>query len=210
MRVVLVDVAGLGWTFLAERDPDESASSKGVRGWLARKRIGLLDELGKARGRLGSVLGQFWVRLQRLIAPDEHLLRQLRHAQTLVIDHAARMTSEEVSALWSDLLTRRIRKHAFWMTLDALLAIPSVLLAILPGPNLVGYWLAYRAIVHLLAMLGARSGRTIATTFVPRAELDAPVMSGDQERIERMAEHLEIPGFASLVAAYATRAETPR
>lgn len=207
MRVVLVEVAGLGLTFLAERDLDDSSSSPGLRGWLARTRIGLLNELGKADGQFGSVLSRFWVRLQRLIAPDEHLMRQLRHARTLAIDHPGRLTTGEVSSLWSELLSRRIGKHAFWMTVDALLAIPSVLLAILPGPNLVGYWLAYRAVVHLLAMLGARSGRTIATTFVPRAELDASVVSGD---IERIAAHLEIPGFATLVAACATRTETSR
>ena len=210
MRVVLIEIAGLGSTFIAEREHDESAHTTGVRGWLLRKRLVLLDDLDKAQSRIGRTLNGIWVRLQRLIAPDEHLLRQLRHASSLAIDHPARMTTTEVAALWSDLLTQRRRKHGFWMVVDVTLAAPAVVLALLPGPNLIGYWLVYRALIHLFAVLGARSGTTIATKFIPHAELNTCVTSGDVERIEQLATHLEIPGFANLVNAYAPSTKAPR
>ena len=203
MRVVLIEIPGLGPTFLAERDPDEEASSRGIRGWLARKRRALLEELERPGTLLGATLGRVWIRLQRLIAPDEHLLRRLRHARTLAIDHPARMSPDLVKSLWGDLLKRRRRDHGFWVVVDSLLAAPAALLAVLPGPNVIGYWLLYRAIVHLLAILGARSGETVETTFVPHPELDEAVMPGDARRIAELSEHLMIPEFVALMAAYA-------
>ena len=204
LRVVLIEIAGLGLTFLAEREHEELSQASGVQGWILRKRLAVRDYLEKAETLLGRTLNGVWVKLQRLIAPDEHLLRQLRHVQSLAIDHPARITPAEVNSLWSNLMTRRFRTHRNWMLVDATLAVPAVLLALLPGPNLVGYWLVYRAMVHLLALLGARSGRTIAVKFVPHVELDLCVTSEDVERITQLAEHLEIPGFETLVNAYAT------
>jgi hypothetical protein len=203
MRVVLIEIEGLGPTFLAEHEPDNAAEVAGVRGWLARRRLAILETLEDPHGWIGSTLGRLWVRLHRLVSPDEHLLRRLRVADSLAIDHPARMTQEQVESLWSALLARRSRKHRFWLAVDGLLAIPGAFLAVLPGPNLIGYWLAYRAFVHLLAVLGARSGRTIARKFFPHAELDARVLPGDDGQIAGLAAHLDIPQLGLLVAAYA-------
>ena len=203
MRVVLIEIKGLGPTFIAEHEPDDATHSTGVRGWLARRRHAVLGALENPKGWLGSTIGRIWVRLQRLISPDEHLLRRLRHADSLTIDHPARMASEVVASLWSALIAKRARKHRLWMVVDGSLAIPGAFLAILPGPNLLGYWLAYRAVLHLLAVLGARSGRRIVPVFIPRSELDAPVSPGDDEQIAGIAAHLDIPEFGLLVAAYA-------
>lgn len=213
MRVVLIEITGLGPTLLAERDLEGDLPPAGVRGRLARKRLAILDELERPGTLLGATLGRIWVRLRRLVAPDEHLLRRLRRASTLAIDHPARLTSDRVESLWNELLAKRRRKHGFWLVVDGLLAGPAALLTILPGPNLIGYWLLYRAIVHLLALLGARSGKTIETVLVPHAELDKTVASGDEGHIATISAHLEIPEFAALVAAYAptTRpTEAPR
>ena len=203
MRMVLIEIKGLGPTFLAERDPDEAGSSSGVVGRLARMREALIDRLEKPGTILGATLGRVWLRLQRLVAPDEHLLRRLRRAESLAIDHPARSSSEHVKALWGDLLTRRRRKHRFWLVVDSLLAAPAAFLALLPGPNLIGYWLFYRAIVHLLALLGVRAGGTVDTILVPHTELDEIVDPADADRVARLSAHLMIPEFAALMAAYA-------
>jgi hypothetical protein len=213
VRVVLIEIAGLGPTFLAEGDLDEGPPPAGVFGWLAGRRQALLDELERPGTLLGATLGRIWVRLQRLVAPDEHLLRRLRRARSLAIDHPSLMTPKRVESLWGDLLAKRRRKHGTWLVVDGLLAAPSALLAILPGPNLIGYWLLYRAIVHLLAFLGARSGKTIETVLDPHAELDGTVAAGDDGRIAEISAHLKIPEFAALVAAYAPKTrpgEVPR
>ena len=53
----------------------------------------------------------------------------------------------------------------------------SVLFAILPGPNLIGYWFAYRAIHHSLVVWGIRRVRRnkIPTELHPIRALDLPV-----------------------------------
>ncbi len=185
MRVVLVEIAGLGPTFLAEREPDEALPPKGILGWLARKRLAIFEAMERPRTRTFAILGWVWKRLHRLVAPDEHLLRRLRRAGSLAIDHPLRLTTDQVGLLWDDLLKARARRHRFWLVVDGVLAAPAALLALLPGPNLIGYWLLYRAIVHLLAFLGARSGRRMETVLVARAELDEIVSVGDDEADRR-------------------------
>jgi len=45
----------------------------------------------------------------------------------------------------------------------------TLILTPIPGPNLLGYWIAYRAFCHLLAVLGARGAEELidSTTLNP-------------------------------------------
>ena len=45
-----------------------------------------------------------------------------------------------------------------WLVVDSLLLIVSGVLAILPGPNLVAYYFAFRVMGHWLSMRGASQG----------------------------------------------------
>ena len=70
--------------------------------------------------------------------------------------------------------------------------LPSLVLWILPGPNLIGYWFAYRAIHHLLVVWGIRRVRrdVIPTELHPLTALDSLIERDDDGK----ATHAAIDG----------------
>ncbi len=76
--------------------------------------------------------------------------------------------------IWADYLKRQGRRHLLWLIVNGVIAPFSALFAILPGPNLIGYWFAYRAIHHSLVVWGIRrvQRNKIPTELHPIAALD--------------------------------------
>ena len=83
----------------------------------------------------------------------------------------------DVRAHWQNYLTRQWRRHLFWLGFNAVIAPISVILAILPGPNLIGYWFAYRAVHHVFVVWGiTRVQRNLIPTELHSVEsLDRPI-----------------------------------
>ena len=52
------------------------------------------------------------------------------------------------------------RRHGGWLSLDAVFLLLSLLLVPLPGPNLLGYYFAFRVVGHVLSIRGAHQGLT--------------------------------------------------
>jgi hypothetical protein len=50
------------------------------------------------------------------------------------------------------------RRHAGWLGFDIVCLLLSLLLIPLPGPNLIGYYFAFRVVGHVLSIRGARQG----------------------------------------------------
>ena len=156
----------------------------GVRGWLVRKLHALKHAFHHPKSGLAQRMRRVWDWLRRRMHPDEPLLIHLRTAHAIEVHHPAALSTQEARDAWSDYLARRLRRYLPWLILNALLAPLTVLLVPLPGPNLVGYWIAYRAVRDLLAILGARralSGR-IETTFHGGGGRVAVVGSADGTR----------------------------
>ncbi len=88
-----------------------------------------------------------------------------------------RKVKSDVLARWRDYLARQRRRHFFWLGFNAVIAPISVILAILPGPNLIGYWFAYRAVHHVIVVWGiTRVQRNLIPTELHSVEsLDRPV-----------------------------------
>jgi hypothetical protein len=55
------------------------------------------------------------------------------------------------------------RRHAGWLGFDTICLLLSLLLIPLPGPNLIGYYFAFRVVGHVLSIRGARQGLTRVT-----------------------------------------------
>lgn len=206
MRIVLLEIEGHGPAFIDEpplREEEALAARRHgrIRRWLHGKRSKLLDDLDRSRGIVGRTLGGVWARLQRLISPDESLLRELRRSGHLVIDHPARLSAGAVREDWTTYLASRQVKHRKWLIVDAILAPLSIVLGPLPGPNVVCYWLFYRSVTHFMAHRGAARASTgkLPTTLRQRAELDATIRTGDDERIARLAEVLEFPDLSLIL-----------
>jgi hypothetical protein len=124
----------------------------------------------------------YWVRrawgwLQTLARPDEPMLARLRSARRIKLHHPAARTEDDVLAKWRKYLSGQWRRHCFWLSFNAVIAPISVILAPLPGPNLIGYWFAYRAVHHVIVVWGiSRVQRNLIPTELHSLEaLDRPI-----------------------------------
>lgn len=124
--------------------------------------------LGKAR--------QSWDWLHTFIHPQESMLVRLYWVKRIDLHYPA-SKSADVRAIWQGYLRGRFWHHLMWLVINALIVPFVAVLAILPGPNVIGFWFTYRAIHHALISLGIRRARRekVATEFIPSEALDQPV-----------------------------------
>ena len=68
------------------------------------------------------------------------------------------MTFEQVMVLIRRMLQRDYERHRLWLVVDTIGLIASGLLMLVPGPNLLAYYFAFRVVGHWLSMRGAAQG----------------------------------------------------
>jgi len=158
-----------------EHDP---ARPSGVRGWLQKRWHRFQKVFHEADAGVARGARRCWDWLHSLTRPDESMLVRLRSTRRVDLDHPASHTEADVARIWHEYLARRWRVHAVCLSYNTIIA-PAALALLwpLPGPNLIGYWFAYRAVHHWLILRGIRSvskGR-IATHYHADTTLDQPV-----------------------------------
>ena len=89
---------------------------------------------------------------------EQRLLWHLRTQTAAVAVHPQDMPFEQVMVLIRRVLKLDFQRHRRWLIVDSLLLAVSGLLAIVPGPNLVAYFFAFRVVGHYLSMRGAAQG----------------------------------------------------
>ena len=55
-------------------------------------------------------------------------------------------------------LKRDLEKHRMWLAIDSVGFVASGLLVLVPGPNVIAYYFAFRMVGHYLSLRGARQG----------------------------------------------------
>jgi Mitochondrial K+-H+ exchange-related len=186
-----------------ERSPEDAAAGaakSGIHGWLHTKFVRLRSAWQHAETGLTARLRRVWDWLHSWSHPDEWMLVRLRSAGKIELRHPGSRSDEEVLAIWGTYLSQQWRHHLVWLSVNTVIAPFSVLFAILPGPNVIGYWFAYRAIHHLLVVWGIRlvRGGTIPTELCPVAALDLPIERGADGK----ARHSALGDPASLLDAH--------
>jgi hypothetical protein len=123
----------------AERERRHGAPQGAPRGWVGRVRAKTMRWVAES------------VAEQRLLW---HLRRQtdgcLFYPDDLDEATAVRILREQ--------LGRDFDKHRFWLVIDSLGFVGSGLLMLLPGPNLLAYFFAFRLVGHYLSLRGAKQG----------------------------------------------------
>ncbi len=150
-----------------QSEADETAQSavargelrEGLRSWAVVRYKSLQKVLQESESGLGLHLRRTWEWLQARISPHESLPRSLRLATSVELYYPTRVTEEEAKEAWSRYLGARWRYHILWFAVNALIAPLTIILIWVPGPNVIGYWFVYRAVCHVLAMLGLRRAR---------------------------------------------------
>jgi hypothetical protein len=89
------------------------------------------------------------------------------------------------------------------MSANAIVAPPGLLILwLLPGPNVIGYWFAYRAIHHALIVWGIRRLRRggVPIELHPLTSLDRPIERDEEGKAKHAALDGEAPGLDEHVA----------
>jgi hypothetical protein len=178
MDVFLVPVAPDRYELYCE-EPDEPAPADGAeppkgvfRRMVHRFRQTLAEAEHERRrapdpfGAKPSLGARIKARLLRWVAEsiaEQRLLWQLRGRAVATLIHPDDLTDAQAHQLLRRSLQRDWERHRFWLGVDALGGIGSVLLILLPGPNLIGYYFLFRIVGHYLSLRGARRGLVVIT-----------------------------------------------
>jgi hypothetical protein len=179
-----------------EEEDAESAGAEpaGLGGRLQARYEKLQAAWQQAESGVGLWTRRAWNWLHSWSHPDETMLLRLGAARHIDLHHPASRSVDEVRTLWRVYLAHRWWRHLLWMSVNTVVAPLMIPLALLPGPNVVGYWFLYRAIYHLLIVWGiwrARRGR-IPLELYPIASLDAPI----ERDLGGKARHVALDGSA--------------
>nr|ALS89414.1 mitochondrial K+-H+ exchange-related protein [uncultured bacterium] len=129
----------------AERERRQGVPEGVRRGWLARQRAKMLR----------------WV--AESIA-EQRLLWHLRKQHAATLHHPDDIDGSRAAEVLREQLTSDLKKHRFWLAIDSLLMVVlGVVLFAIPGPNVVGYYFAFRVVGHFLSFRGATQGLNVVT-----------------------------------------------
>ena len=155
-------------------------------------------------------------RLMRWVAEkvaEQRLLWQLRRQEAATLHFASDLPEPQATAIMREHLARDADRHRRWMVIDGVLtAITGPLFFFVPGPNLVAYYFAFRAVGHYLSRRGARHGLDVvrwgAAPSAALTDLRRAIALDDDERsaqVHRIAEQLQLPHLALFVERVAPR-----
>jgi Mitochondrial K+-H+ exchange-related len=213
VKIFLLNLGGERCVFYSEGPEavaeieSEAVPRRGVRGWAERRYQSLQAVLTESEKGVGLRVRRIWEWLQKRIPPDEPMLRSLRGVRAIVLHHPPVFTEEETRALWTVYLKGRQGRHMFWFIINALVSPLTLLLAPLPGPNVIGYWFVYRAVCHLLARLGARNARSeqVTAEFQSTNALDGSFDATENERIASLSSSFGLNGLEDFVKRIAAK-----
>ena len=195
---------------LDDRPDGDGPPGGGASGWLRDRWQRLQSVWGQSEARAVRWSRKAWDWMHSWAHPDEAMLSQLRSARRIELNYPAARDAGEVRKLWGEYLNHRWWRHILWMRANGLVAPPALAtLWLLPGPNVIGYWFAYRAVHHALIVRGIYRVRRggVETVLCPRADLDRPIERNDEGK----ARHAALDGEAPLLDEHVawTESESP-
>ena len=163
-----------------------------------------------SRGRIRRAITR---RIAAVVA-EQRLLWRLRHQSAARLLHPDDLAGAQAIAIAREQIGADLAKHWKWCLIDALLtAITGPLFFFVPGPNVISWYFAFRAVGHYFAYRGARQGvEGVAWTACPSPLLSelrtAFEMRPDQRsaKIDAIAESLGLERLAPFLAKVADRA----
>lgn len=109
----------------------------------------------------GSVFGRLRQRTLRSIAEhinEQRLLWHLRKHSQARLHHPDDVTAEQALQVMRTSLRRDSDRHLIWLVITTILFVASGALALVPGPNVLAYFLGFFVVARYLSWRGARHG----------------------------------------------------
>jgi Mitochondrial K+-H+ exchange-related len=181
--------------------------SDGIRGWAEQKYDNIQRILTESEQGIGLRMRRAWEWLQKRTESDELLLRALRGADNVKLHHSKETLPEAAVETWNNYLNRRNRKHITWLTVNAIIIPLTLLLAPIPGPNVIGYWFVYRAFCHVFAIMGLRRARDgeLKVECFESEHLDGYWNNPDEKQVSRLASTYGLTQFDEFVRRTITK-----
>ena len=187
------------YTEEADEVPDEESGPR--RGFFASMKHRFTQMLAEAererrRGTAGRVHGgwpaRMKARLMRWVAEsiaEQRLLWNLRREDNACFFFPNDMSEADAVLVLRKQLTSDFDKHRFWLGIDSLLMIGSAALILVPGPNVLGYYFAFRVVGHFFSVRGAKRGLSgVSWTNTPSAPLTDLRRAIDLDPVARLAQ----------------------
>ena len=164
-----------------------------------------------ARGLAGRVQDRALGWIAQRIA-EQRLLWHLRRQTSAVAVHPQDMGFEQVMTFVRRTLQRDYERHRLWLVVDTIGLVLSGPIAVIPGPNVLAYYFAFRVVGHWLSMRGASQGlHRVAWSgrpCPPLAELRDVVhleSAARDARVHDIAARLRLPHLSTFVERVAVR-----
>jgi hypothetical protein len=169
--------------------------------------------------RAGSTGGR-WARardwLVRRIAEsiaEQRTLWSLRTVTVAPFIYPDDLSEASAAGVRERLLAHARRHHGRWLLINIAGVAATAILVLLPGPNLIGYYFAFRVVGHFLSWRGARQGlervawRATAEPALTALGALAHLLRDERaERVASIADGLHVPRLAAFFDRVAVRA----
>ena len=186
MKVFLVPVAADRYELYCEDHGEQAVvAAEAPSGFVRRATHRFREQIAEAEregrrappdeGKPTSFAARAKRRVLRWIAEaiaEQRLLWYLRRQTDVRLIHPDDLTDAQARQLLRRTLTRDSERHRFWLVVDAIGGAASLLLVLIPGPNVIGYYFLFRIFGHYLSLRGAQQGLSkIAWTLEPNGAL---------------------------------------
>ena len=183
MDVYLIPIGRDRFECYYEAEEQEELEEPAGQGFFARLRAKFNEQLKEAeRARHQrtieepkTFLGRMKKRSMRWIAEriaDQRLLWRLRKVDAAILHTPEDLQNAEADAIMRGAMKREADHHRNRLILHSLALIAAVPVALVPGPNVLGYLFTFTVVGHYLAWRGAVRGlHQIAWTIKPNAAL---------------------------------------
>lgn len=191
MDVFLVPVASDRYELYCEEpdepQPNDAAPPTGFVRRLVHRFRELLAEAERERRHAAGTpdkpqrfTARVRARIMRYVAEsiaEQRLLWQLRGRTDAQLFHPDDLTDAHAREILRRQLNRDFERHRFWLAIDSVGLVASGALMLLPGPNVIAYYFAFRIVGHFLSVRGARQG-IVGVTWTTAASTPLSALRG--------------------------------
>jgi hypothetical protein len=172
LDVYVIPFARDRYELFCERQSDEEADATAggaQSGWWRRlsERFSIMLRAAEDREANPEQVepAGWWARIQgRALSwvaervAEQRLLWRLRGKTEVVASHPDDVGFDVILPIARRALQKDYERHRIWLVVDLALLVVSGVLALVPGPNVLAYYFAFRVVGHWLSMRGARQG----------------------------------------------------
>jgi hypothetical protein len=135
---------------------------------------------------------------------EQRTLWSLRHCTAATLVHPSDLTDAPAADMRDRLLTHARKHHGKWLAIDAALFVVSGVLMLVPGPNVLAYYFAFRVVGHYLSWRGAQQsldritwGLHAEPALAELGRLAALPREARASRVEAIAHGMNLPRLAA-------------